>query len=345
MAIHKFFVNKTGLDLFDAFRAYGLALAIKGFKSGDIKIEDFGPAYIVQFEGNLPSEPDSQIFGGDAWQKVFQTFRERKDAKGKHHPKDIIRGVLVSDFVNILQVHQNPYFAPQIGHRMRGGIPLYQTIDVAAAKGFRETKLCKTYHEGTQIQADKYSGAIAYLGAAHFGYWQKSADFIMSLVPNPSKVSVLSARQVQKDLANEKICNISSSVALAHYSVRLMILLQKRQVTGSEVVYDSVLFNVMRQTRQQPKPAGGGRYELDFLRKVAQEREALTTMDKIFNMGFIGGIKQDMAMALADFVLDSSLENLQKYQNLHLRAYLNKEKIPYWNDRTWGEVMKHVQSV
>jgi hypothetical protein len=341
---YRFFVNKTGLDLFDAFRAYGLAIAVKGFKPGDIKIEDFGSAYVVQFEGELPKYPDSQIFGGDGWRRIFRTFRERKDAKRKH-PKDIVKGVLVQDFNKVLQIHQDPDFMPQIDDKVKDGITLYQSIDVSAAKGFRETKLCKSYHEGTQIQVDKYSGAIAYLGAAHFGCWQEGVDFITCLLPNPFKVLFLSARQVQRDLTNENLCRVSSSVTLAHYSVRLMILLQKHKITDSEVAYDSVLFNVMRKTGQQPKPAGGGRYELDFLKEVAQERETLIMMDKIFNMGFVKGIKQDMAMRLADFVLDPSLENFRKYQNLHLRAYLNKEKVPHWNDRTWGEVMKHVQNV
>ncbi|MEM1874845.1 MAG: hypothetical protein QXP51_04570, partial [Candidatus Hadarchaeales archaeon] len=124
-------------------------------------------------------------------------------------------------------------------------------------------------------------------------------------------------------------------------------LLEERRIS-EEVVYDSIVFNIMRKTGQQPKPAGGGRYELEFLKSIASEekgRDALNTMDEVFNMGFVKGIKQDMASALADFILHPTLENLQRYEDLHLRAHLKREKVPYWNERSWTEVMKHVQTV
>ncbi len=342
----EFFVNKTGLEMFDAFRAYGLAFAIKGY-SGDVEIEDRGPTFVVRSKGEIPQSPDPQIFADhDGWRRAFGTFRERKDARRKN-PRDVVRETLNKDFKEILAKHEDPGFMPQIDERVENGMTLYQSIDVSAAKGFRERKLGKTYHEGTQLEVDKHSWAIACLGAVHFGYWCKSkgTDFITFLVPNPFKVMYLSHREVHKDLGQEELCNISSSTILAHYAVKLMILLRRRQI--SEVVYDSILFNVMRKTGQQLKPAGGGKYELDFLKNIAMNKEgsyALITMDEVFKNGFVKGIKQDMAMALADLVLHPTFKNLRRYQGLHLRAHLNREKVPYWNEKTWAKVMKYVQS-
>ncbi|MEM1673057.1 MAG: hypothetical protein QXX33_04070 [Candidatus Hadarchaeales archaeon] len=344
----EFFVNKTSLEMFDTFRAYGLALAIKGLsRLGDVEIEDCGPTFVIKFKGEVPQSPDSAIFADcEGWQRIFRTFRERKDAK-KKNPKDEVKEILEKYFKEILEMHRNPEFMPEIDERVENGMTLYQSIDVSAAKGFREKKLGKTYHEGTQLKVDKYSWAIACLGAAHFGCWQEGADFITSLVPHPFKVLVLSHRQIYSDLLQEKLCRISSSVTLAHYAVKLMRLLEERRIS-EEVVYDSIVFNIMRKTGQQPKPAGGGRYELEFLKSIASEekgRDALNTMDEVFNMGFVKGIKQDMASALADFILHPTLENLQRYEDLHLRAHLKREKVPYWNERSWTEVMKHVQTV
>lgn len=340
------FVNKTGLEMFDAFRAYGLALAIKGLsRLEDVEIEDRGSTFVIQFKGEVPQSPDPAIFADcEGWRRIFRTFRERKDAK-KKNPRSEVREILERDFKEILEMHQDPEFMPEIEERVENGMTLYQSIDVSAAKGFREKKLGKTYHEGTQLEVDKHSWAIACLGSAHFGCWQEGADFITSLVPNPFKVTVLSHRQVYSDLMQGKLCRISSSITLAHYAVKLMRLLEERRVS-EEVVYDSVVFNIMRKTGKQPKPAGGGRYELDFLKSIASEKRggyALKTMDEVFSMGFVKGIKQGMAWALADLISHPTLENLRRYENLHLRAHLKRGKVPYWNEESWTAVMKHVQ--
>ncbi|MGC8850098.1 MAG: hypothetical protein ACP5QI_06460, partial [Candidatus Bathyarchaeia archaeon] len=119
-----FYVNKTGLELFDVTRAYGLGIMINGIRTEeiDVTIKDVGYAYIVEAEGNLPKVPDVELFTGneDKWRQIFWTFKERKDSKEKH-PKDDVEEIISKSFGKILQIYRRRDFIPDIGKTVNDG--------------------------------------------------------------------------------------------------------------------------------------------------------------------------------------------------------------------------------
>lgn len=341
-----FFLNKTGFEMFDAFRAYGLAYAISSSsRDADVRIRDYGYAYVVSLDGEMPSTVSPQLFvDSEGWRRVFLTVKERKDAK-KPPPKKDLEAIVSSEFKELLKVHTVPSFQPTIGNQVKGGRPLYQSMDVSAAKGFREEKRGQTYHEGSQLYVDRYSWSIACIGGVFFGSPRFGDDFILNLVPNPTDVLLLQHRQIQDDLMKENVCRASASVSLVHYSVKLAKTVARRKASGA-VKYDAVVFNVMRKTGQQPKPGGGGKYGLALLERFLDEPggfDALERIDRIMNAGFVKGIKQELAFAFADLMLHPSLRNLVRCEDLYIRGHVN-ENVPLWDRGSMEAVLKNVQN-
>lgn len=347
---YSFFVNKTGFEMFDCFRAYGLAFLIGGLKNSPVTyIRDSGPAYVVDVAGDLPRNPDAEIFEkteSNSWSMVFQTFNERRDLKGKP-PLEDIREIATQKYGKILEHHSKRDFVPKIGTKVGDGKTLYQSIDVSAAKGYREEKRL-TYHEGSQLQVDKFSWCIAAIGAAWFGVWprnlmKRDASFSVCIAPNPEKVLLITHRKAHENV-EKQLCPISANTAIIHYSIKLLKI---AIVKSDEVNYDEVIFNVMQKTGQQPKPGGGGRYNLTFLTDLIKTNmgyEALDYIDKCLlpTDPNIKGIKQDVALALSDFLLHPTLDNFKRFESLYIRGELNKELYP-WKKPQLEELLRYVE--
>lgn len=339
-------VNKTSLEMFDAFRAYGLASILTCEDSASTAhIHDWGPAYSIDIEGEMPKGPDAMLFDDtEGWARIFGTFRERKDSR-KQSPRNDVKELVTKDYGKIIKLHLEPDFMPGIGRQVGDGRTLYQSLDVSASKGYREGKR-DVYHEGTQLEVDKYSWAIACIGAAWSGVWRYGESFILSLVPNPADVSLFSHRTIHKDL-DTRVCTISTNTALTHYSVRLAILISERQLSHG-VKYDSVIFNAMKKTGQQPKPGGGGQYKLAFLEELTKTASGVFALREIESKfptsQFVKGIKQNLALVLADFLLSPDLENFRTFESLYIRGQVDKKFYP-WEKEQLGEILKHVEIV
>jgi hypothetical protein len=342
MPTHQFVVNKTSLDMFDAFRAYGLA-SILSSQDYLVHIRDWGFAYTIETPDEIPTAPDSIWFSDtDGWSRVFITYRERKDSK-KTHPKNDVEDIITKNYDTIVNKHRRSDFFPTIGRQVTDGTTLYQSLDVSASKGYREGKR-DVYHEGTQLEVDKYSWALACVGAAWYGVWRYSDSFILSLIPNPADVILNSHRTIQKDL-DTRVCVLSDTIALTHYAVRLALLIAERQQTMLK--YDSIIFNTMKKTGQQPKPGGGGHYEMSFLESLSKSdsgHQALAEIDHQFPTSqHIKGIKQSLALVLADFLINPSLENYRAFARLYIRGQIKKELYP-WEKEQLEAILKHVKT-
>ncbi|MGQ9680614.1 MAG: hypothetical protein ACUVV4_07625 [Candidatus Bathyarchaeia archaeon] len=344
-----FYINKTGLEIFDIFRVFGLAFSIRGVSNEDIdiQIKDSGYAFLLEAKGVLPNKPDPQLFlaSENRWKNVFRTFRERKDSKVKP-PWEEVKDIIENEYSEMINFHRSLTYVPEIGKQVKAGKTLYQSLDNSAAKGFREEKLGLGYHEGTQIQVDKFSWALGCLGATMTGTWMWGGDFILTLIPSPFNLSINSHRQIQEDMKQEKVTNISHLSAVAHFSVKLTEKIALRR-TSSGMVYDSVVFNVMKKTGQQPKPGGGGKLGLEFLNALAKNElgiEVLKKFDFILRSGFVKGIKQSLALALTDFIIHPTIDNFSRCEDLNIRGNIS-ENIPLWNRSELEVVMKNVHII
>jgi hypothetical protein len=344
MHAQRFIVNKTSLDMFDAFRAYGLA-SILSSQDYLIHIHDWGYAYELKVPGEIPKTPDTLWFGDtEGWNRLFGTYRERKDSK-KPHPKKDVEDIMTRDYDDIVNKHLRADFFPTIGRQVTDGRTLYQSLDVSASKGYREGKR-DVYHEGTQLEVDKYSWAIACVGAAWYGVWRYSDSFILSLIPNPADVTLISHRTIQKDL-DTRVCALSAATTLTHYAVRLALLIAERHLS-TRLRYDNVIFNTMKKTGQQPKPGGGGHYEMTFLEELTKSDSgflALKEIDRKFPTSqHIKGIKQRLAMVLADFLMNPDLESYRAFASLYIRGQIKQELYP-WEKEQMEAILRHVKPV
>lgn len=342
-----YFINKTGYEMFDVTRAFGLALSIEGltYEGVRTRITDWGRAFAITVTGTKKDVPDPQLFADDSvWQRVFATHRERKDSK-KSHPKEDIKRILTDRYEETLSEHSNPLFNPKIGRSIADGRTFYQSMDISAAKGLREEKKSATYSEGTQLLVDPLSWAVSCLGHAFFVSTYRPSDFILTLVPNPSDIQFLHHRQIKKDLDSETVCRASAGVALAHYATKLVRTIALRKDTKAE--YESVVYNLQRRTGQQPKPSGGGRYGLDFLVRLAcQPRgvDALAWIDRTISLGWRKGIRQDMASSLSDLIGHPDATSLKRFASLSARAQAKGEASP-WEREVFEEVIRNVKHV
>jgi len=348
MRKERFYVNKTGFEMFDVFRAYGLAFAITGFQSSnvDARISDEGYMYCVDIDGTIPNKPDPEIFvDSDEWMKVFGKGTRRKDAK-KKLPKVDCEETFNAEYQKILDLHRRMDYVPVIGDRLEDGRTLYQTFDVSASKGFREAKVGSTYHEGSQLYVDKYSWAVACIGRVFFGVrvvrGGRKKGYVLTLVPNPEVVLLHEQRQFLKDLDLKHLCGLSPNATLVHYAVKLSLLLTKKR---PDIKYGSIVFNVLRRTGQQSKPAGGGKYSLDLLEKLSTSRRVLEEFDREFALSFVKGIRQDVALTLTDFLLHPTLEDFRTFESLYIRGQIDKKvKLPLWEKEQLEEILKHVEA-
>jgi len=348
-----FFVNKTGLEMFDVSRAYGLAFALQGIATErdlEVKIEDKNYTYIITADGELQDFLDPQVLEV-AEDGLSQIFRNPKIKSSKGEVKEI----LTEEYGKILDLHRNPGYHPEIGKKVKDGRTIYQSLDVSASKGFREPKLGSRYIEGDQITVDKYSWAIGCLGAAivakrrSVGTEMRSHDWI-TLIPNPLKVFVDNHRQIQEDLKAEKgICTISSTTAIVHYAIKIAKkVLESKE--SFDIKYDSIVFNLVKSTGHQTKPGGGGKYSLSFIDKVANEKygyKALERLDEILRLGRLGfkkGLNQSLALALADFLIHPTLDNFRRCEDLNIRGYIN-ENVPLWKEGELEAILRHVEVV
>lgn len=348
MSQQRFIINKTSFEMFDVFRAFGLASILNNVQTNEdteVRIRDMHYFYQIDVKGEIPENSDPMLFEDtEGWNRIFGTFRERKDSK-KQHPRNDVRELVTRDYKKIINFHLEPDFMPKIGRQVEDGRTLYQSLDVSASKGYREGKR-DVYHEGSQLEVDKYSWAIACIGAVWTGVWRYSDSFILSLVPNPADVLLNSHRMIQKDL-DTRVCAISTNTALTHYSVRLAILISERQLSH-QVKYDSVIFNIMKKTGQQPKPGGGGQYKLAFLEELANSPSGVFAMREIERKfptsQHVKGIKQNLALVLADFLLSPNLANFRTFESLYIRGQIDKKFYP-WEKEQLGEILKHVEII
>src|SRR5690606_27388008 len=102
----------------------------------------------------------------------------------------------------------------------------------------------------------------------------------------------------------------------------------------------------MKKTGQQPKPGGGGHYEMSFLESLSKSdsgHQALAEIDHQFPTSqHIKGIKQSLALVLADFLINPSLENYRAFARLYIRGQIKKELYP-WEKEQLEAILKHVK--
>lgn len=361
----KLFIEKTGMEMFDVSRAYGITLAyqyqLPEPHGSNVELTDLHSIYMLSYTGKPKNDFSSpkwlSLFafkeeGGlrQAWTSLFKTFGAKRE---------------LSELIDTVKYGVQSNFPPKNNFlrakpaikKEDGFITIPQSLDVSAAKGFRTEKRGAKYTEGDQLFSDIPNWALACLGAVHFCKWLRADrqggryKYTLSVQPNPLEISVLNHREIQKDMNEGRLCELSAICAITHYAVKLQISLLKRTADKSKYFrcrYSHLIFNIMQATGQQSKPSGGGEFPLELLHNIGSEddgQEALQMMNEVLSNGWRGGVYQDMAFSLADFLSKPTTPSLRRYVHTHLAAFLNKKYRNLYSESSLGAVMKYVQNV
>jgi len=331
-----YFVKKTGFDMFDVLRAYGLAHLLRAADAHGVTIQQTSYEYTISSQREPRAKIDKQmredLLKENRYYGILATQRKQEVRRGLL--KDI-RNSLTQELGDIFSWHTDKRNSPVLTTEKGSDIvTIPQSMDVSASKGMRETKLGAGYNEGGQIGTDRVSWTVAAVGAAFYQRRENTTDSSsqIALTFDPIRVNLLHDQQIRKDLAQTGLCCLSTLTIICHWAVRLAYVLSTRKSSygGFTASYDAVLFNSSQSVgrkHKQLKPSGGGRFGIEHLLSLTNTPSGQQAIDKINRLFERSSSRETsgVAFALAEYIHTPSLANFSRYAELHLRNCLVAE--------------------
>ena len=335
-----YFIPRTGLDIFDLCRAYGLATVLDyASPEGETPvISESGSFYLIEHQGiDLSSErlrdntgwhalfeetPDDRI-----WSRVFLTDKQNWPKK-----TDRVKEVLTKDFEKIIEEAKDPANVPQITSNK--GETLSGPLDPSAFKGLRG-KTKGDYSEG-QTKVDSYNWALSCLGGAISGRYriQKAQgnkwDYFV-IFPVPQRVEIKSFREIRNSTYTIGLKYLSVQNAAAHFSVVLAEKMRAMVASKSQFAdrFSGLYYFSLFQSGQQYKPSSGGNVSLYPLMELAfSGRPNVAKVFEVWNYLFRKGSVQgceDLSEAITQLVMNPSLETYENHVKVFLK-YISKPR-------------------
>lgn len=355
------YVTKTGLEIFDLCRAYGLA-ALIDFATPEgmvTAIIDGGTHYVVENKSgrlnhsSLVENPGwQQIFADGSseipWNKVFLTYKNSWIKE-----KDRVKKTLNENAENIISEFQNPRQVAIISLSSDETLP--GPLDPTAFKGLRG-KTRGDYLEA-QTKVDKYNWALACLGAVISGRYKvqraqgNKFDYYVCF-PVPQKIEFNNFRAIREATYSSVFKYLSVQNAAAHFSVCLAERIRELLASKSNFSdrFSGVLYFSMVQSGQQFKPASGGIISLYPLMELAYSENpevgnVFAVWDYLFRIGGKPGI-ENIALTLTDLIMHPSIETYEKHVRIFLRYLLKNKKLKsefFYSEKSLLEVIKYAK--
>jgi hypothetical protein len=353
--MNRYFILKTGWEMFDLSRAYGLGTLIYALsqQSRDVVLNDKNYWYEITVSSDLILD-DGQISGYLSddldWDKALITTKRGQQKTIKEEVRSLLfNKTQVKEILNkysAFEISQVPFIG-------KGSKTLYGSMEPRSFKGHRESIRLKTsYSEGDTPKVFIQDWLLSIVGHINLTIWAYSADFneLLSVMPTPSNKG-LEFRSLDLEIRD----NIKRSVKRMHRAGRFPTLayigtkLTKNELEKKELVYQSayqsLLYGSMvatgRGKNKQWKPTTSGIFLLDFLHLISASLRGLEILDlweDIFKKTNRKGF-EDLAAVLANFVALPTLANFSKYINLHTRQFINKKIYLHLYD---NEVMREM---
>lgn len=355
-----YYVAKTGMEIFDLCRAYGLATMLDAVSPEEIRtvIRDSGSFYLIEQTGEkllpelLNESKWSQLFDKDfrqrVWNQVFLTYKEKW-----YQMVMKVKGTLNNNFDNIVKMAKSPNYFPIIS--TSSGETLSGPLDPSVFKGLRG-RTRGDYSEG-QTKVDKESWALACLGGAISGRYKVQRgqgnkwDYFV-IFPAPDRVDLDNFRKIRETTAAVSLKYLSAQNAAAHFSVVLAQKMREMVARSQSQFFDKysgLLYFSMVQTGQQFKPSTGGRLSLYPLMQLAysgkQEIEDLFNVwNYIFKRGSVQGC-EDLGLSLTEFIMHPNLDSYERHARILLRYILKGEikSINVYTEKCIKEVIEYVK--
>lgn len=342
----RFWITKSGLEIFDVARAYGLA-ALLSYADEDGStspvISDAGAVYCVDFPGGKPSAARLTDASNSGWLEAFAIgdFRDPLSpqwnslfvtdaAKFKESKRCAVKRLLEGRLDDLLEQASLARLVADFD----GGETLPGGLDPVAFKGLRG-RTRGQYTEG-QTKVDQLNWALACLGGALTGrfLYQRGAGYFV-IYPVPESVEWTDFREVRKQTYGERLNYLSVQNAAAHYSVVLAEHLRRRAASGlaSTARYSNLLYFSLFKTGNQWKPGGAGRLNLQPLLDLALKRPheaegVFKVWQYLFRRGSARG-NEDLALAITELVMHPTLESYERHVRVFNRYIAQGAKVEF----------------
>lgn len=364
-----YYVMKTGLPMFDACRAYALALIIERLTREadaveDVTIQDAGTLYLVDgpdvedlTAGSTTGLFDDLLVPTDGWCGVLlttgRTPREErlKPASRKRLENKIANtGKVVLDWQALLSTFAKP---TPVELRSRSGTDwesIPASLDVAASKGIRRAKR-SGYSEGEQLFAPQDQWAVGLIGGAHFirGTW--AGGNYVGLLATPQSVTMRDHHAVRTVADSSYLCGVSTATAAAHYAVQLVNALRQHRADLSLYAdrYAALAVQTMTYSGSQWKAQTGIIFPLEYPMRLVESdlsisADVLDVWNHLFRWGSVRG-NEMLALTLAEFLGQPSLETFERYARIHLRMTVtdrSRRPFPPYQIEWMKEVLRYV---
>lgn len=356
MGRRRFFVARTGLEIFDLCRAYGLAILLDRATPEECipEIIEAGHFYFIEVpevelkKGILKKNVGwHQLFVDNNWNKVFLTYKDKWPQQVKK-----VKGILTEDLNKIEKTFQKLDNLPEISTAK--GETLSGPLDPSAFKGLRG-KTRGDYYEG-QTKVDKYNWALASLGGSIAGRYslQKSQgnkwNYFVAF-PIPQRIELNNFLEIKESIYAKRRNYLSVQNAAAHFAVllaqKMAELLSSRSQYSDR--FSGIFYFSLVQSGRQFKPSSGGNLSLHPLMELVFSgrpwiSEVFENWNYLFRKGSVKGC-EDLALAITDFIMHPTLESYETHARIFLR-YIIKGEVKgenYYNENSLREVINHAK--
>lgn len=364
----QFFVTKSGLEIYDLCRAYGLALVLdklKNLKNSDeeVVIKDVGFYYLIEspeinnvkdkkfikslIPERIPQGEERRTIEA-RWDQVLRTYKVKGDIEKKKKLSSF-KEILKNNLEQIINNYSNLNL--QISEKNTE--TLYGTIDPIAFKGVREVKKGVRYNEGGPYKVKESDLVLSAIGSAWIEIWITGREGIIGILGKPGikGIGISEIRNIKKiviDQINFHGGGVLPTIVWCAVSLLYTIInFKEEKIFG---MFDGLYFNSLKWTGNQPKPEKGGKFSLEFLNKLAEKlsRDDLLMLTNIwmniFKISSRGGL-ENLGISLAEFISNPSLSKFENYIKIHLHLKLNQKVGILYNEKLIKEITKYVKAV
>jgi len=365
----QYFIVKTGWEIFDLSRAYGLGILLCGLSERDVYVCD--KAYYYELLANDIYDVNTakliEFLGDDLnWEEVLLTApgKGRIDSLKVREIKDFLTGRNSSKRISNL-LGQYLSFKP-IEIPSAKGETLYQPMELGATKGLRDAiRFKKQYSEGWSIKVKKDDWMLSLLGHLNLTTWKydtlykRGANELLLCMPVPSPQGTTVDHlhsHIKKDKVEEAIKKIHQAGKMPTLAYMGVVITEAAlDLAKTPVAYtsqfSSILYSSMKTTgkgaMKRWKPATAGIFPLEHLNEIAKgphARSLLSLLKEIFRNTNKAGY-EDLPTSLSRYLADPTFINFENYTRLHLRYLLTKKiKLPSYSKEMMTEVMENVRS-
>jgi hypothetical protein len=343
-----YYITKTGLDAFDAARAWGLAVVLNVLTEDEVEIRDFEWAFVVDSAVPLPADLAiannlawRTLTSEQNWQRVFITQEGSWLNK-----RDKALSVIADQLTTLLANLQNPATVV-FGKGERKGESLPGGLDPTGFKGLRHNTRAQ-YREG-QLNVPEDHWALACLGMVTCGTYRYAREAGQSnwlvLLPIPQETHFSYFRDVQTLFRLPGLMYHGVQNAAAHYAVQLAERLRRRAAAQGSLRdrYSAVLYFRLFGAGQQTKPAQGNQLRLEpLMEAIARDphgtQPMLEWLDYCFCLGATKGA-EDLALAATELVMRWDLEAYDRLVRIAARI-LGREQVRRKNLRDFDSFLR-----